>query len=326
MTTSSPTWGILGTGGIAAAMTRDLQLDGHTVAAVGSRTPEAAAQFAAAHAVPRSHGSYEDLVADPDVDIVYIATPHPQHAPNALLALAAGKHVLVEKPFTMNQAEAQQIADAAHAGGLIALEAMWTRWLPHMERLQEIISDGTLGDLRSVVAHHVQLTNPDPAARMLNPALGGGALLDLGIYPVSFAWDVLGAPNQVLALSTPTATGVDRQTSILLGYESGAQAALTTELDAAGDNSATVIGTDARVELAATFFAPTSFRVVDAKGHVIETYESRIDGRGMQYQARAIERLIAAGGGEDVRLPLSQSVAIMGTLDTIRERICLVYG
>ena len=110
MTTSSPAWGILGTGGIAAAMTRDLQLDGHTVAAVGSRTPEAAARFAAAHAIPRSHGSYEELVADPGVDVVYIATPHPQHAPNALLALAAGKHVLVEKPFTMDQREAQQIA------------------------------------------------------------------------------------------------------------------------------------------------------------------------------------------------------------------------
>ncbi|MFP3466562.1 Gfo/Idh/MocA family protein [Leifsonia sp. SIMBA_070] len=324
MTTSSPVWGILGTGGIAAAMTRDLQLDGHTVAAVGSRTAGSAARFAAAHAIPRSHGSYEELVADPQVDIVYIATPHPQHAPNALLALAAGKHVLVEKPFTMDQQEAQRIADAARAGGLVALEAMWTRWLPHMDRLHEIISDGTLGELRSVVAHHSQRTSPDPEGRMLNRALGGGALLDLGIYPVSFAWDVLGAPNRVLALSTPTETGVDRQTSILLGYENGTQAALTTELDAAGDNSATVIGTDARIELAATFFAPTSFRVVDAKGTVIETYESNISGRGMQYQARAIERLVAAGG-EDSRLPLSQSVAIMGTLDTIRDQIGLTY-
>src|SRR6478752_5799809 len=178
------TWGILGTGGIAAAMTADLTLHGHAVGAVGSRTPESAARFAAAHGIPRSHGSYEEFVADPGIDVVYVATPHPQHAPNALLALAAGKHVLVEKPFTMNQAEAQQIADAAHAGGLVALEAMWTRWLPHIERLQEIISDGTLGELRSVVAHHAQLTSPDPEGRMLNRALGGGALLDLGIYPV----------------------------------------------------------------------------------------------------------------------------------------------
>lgn len=325
MTTSSPVWGILGTGGIAAAMTRDLQLDGHTVAAVGSRTPDSAARFAAAHGLPRSHGSYEELVADPAVDVVYVATPHPQHAPNALLALAAGKHVLVEKPFTMNQHEAQQIADAARLRGLVALEAMWTRWLPHMDRLHEIIDDGTLGEVRTVVAHHAQRTSPDPAGRMLNPALGGGALLDLGIYPVSFAWDVLGAPSDVLALSTPTATGVDRQTSILLGYDSGAQAALTTVLDAAGDNSATVVGTDARIELDATFFAPTSFRVVDPGGRVIETYEPQLSGRGMQYQARAIERLIAAGGGEDARLPLAQSVAIMGTLDTIRERIGLVY-
>ncbi|MCS5717688.1 Gfo/Idh/MocA family oxidoreductase [Herbiconiux sp. CPCC 205763] len=324
MTISSPRWGILGTGGIAAAMTRDLQLDGHVVAAVGSRTADAAARFAAAHGLERPHGSYEELVTDPEVDVVYVATPHPQHAPNALLALGAGKHVLVEKPFTMNQREAQQIADASRAAGLVALEAMWSRWLPHMERLQDIIRDGALGELRSVVAHHVQLADPDPAGRMLNPALGGGALLDLGIYPVSFAWDVLGAPSEVLALSTPSATGVDRQTSILLGYSSGAQAALTSELDAAGDNSAMIVGTDARVELDATFYAPTSFRVVGPKGNVIESYESRIDGRGMQYQARAIERLIAAGGGEDTRLPLAQSVAIMGTMDTIRERIGLV--
>jgi predicted dehydrogenase len=326
MTTSSPVWGIIGTGGIASAMTRDLQLDGHTVAAVGSRTPESAARFTAAHAIPRSHGSYEELVSDPEIDVVYVATPHPQHAPNALLALAAGKHVLVEKPFTMDQREAAQIAELARLNGLVALEAMWTRWLPHMDRLHEVISDGTLGEVRSVVAHHSQRTNPDPAGRMLNPALGGGALLDLGIYPVSFAWDILGAPAEVLALSTPTATGVDRQTSILLGYDDGAQASLTTELDAAGDNSALVIGTDARIELDATFFAPTAFRVVDPQGRVIETYESRVSGRGMQYQARAIERLIAAGGGEDPRLPLSQSVAIMGTLDTIRERIGLSYA
>jgi predicted dehydrogenase len=318
-------WGILGTGGIAAAMTRDLQLAGHTVTAVGSRTAESAARFAAAHGLERSHGSYEELVADPGVDVVYVATPHPQHAPNALLALGAGKHVLVEKPFTMDQREAQRIADLAAANGLIALEAMWTRWLPHMIRLHEVISDGTIGEVRMVVAHHAQRVSQDPAGRMLAPELGGGALLDLGIYPVSFAWDVLGAPDRILAQSTPTDTGVDRQTSMLFGYAGGAQAVLTCELDARGSNSAIVVGTEGRIELDATFFAPTTFRVIDLDDTVVETFTSRVEGRGMQYQAAAIERLIAAGGGEDPRLPLSESVAIMGTLDAVREQIGLTY-
>ena len=180
------TWGILGTGGIAASMTSDLKLHGHEGVAVGSRTSASAARFAAAHGIPRSHGSYEDLVADPQVDVVYVATPHPQHAPNALLALEAGKHVLVEKPFTMDRAEAEAIAEAARTRGLVALEAMWTRWLPHIQRMHEVIADGTIGEVRAVIAHHSQKASADPAGRMLNPALGGGALLDLGIYPVSF--------------------------------------------------------------------------------------------------------------------------------------------
>lgn len=318
-------WGILGTGGIASAMTADLQLNGHTVTAVGSRSSESASRFAAAHAIRRSHGSYEELVADPEVDVVYIATPHPQHAPNALLALAAGKHVLVEKPFTMDRAEAESIAAAADASGLVALEAMWTRWLPHIRRMHEIISDGTIGEVRTVIAHHAQLASQDPAGRMLDPALGGGSLLDLGIYPVSFAWDVLGEPTVVEALSTPTATGVDRQTVILLGHAGGGQSVLTCGLDARGSNNAVVVGTEGRIELDPFFFAPTALRVLDPNDREIERFEARISGRGMQYEAEAMERLIAAGGGEDPHMPLSQSVAIMGTLDAVRARIGLHY-
>ncbi|KQR53484.1 oxidoreductase [Leifsonia sp. Leaf336] len=318
-------WGILGTGGIAAAMTADLQLHGHIVNAVGSRTAESAARFAAAHALPHSHGSYEELVADPDVDVVYIATPHPQHAPNALLALAAGKHVLVEKPFTMDRAEAERVAEAARASGLVALEAMWTRWLPHIRRMHEIIADGTIGEVRTVIAQHAQRVSPDPAGRMLDPALGGGSLLDLGIYPVSFAWDVLGEPVAIEALSTPTSTGVDALTSILLGHAGGAQSVLTCGLEARGSNTALIVGTEGRIELGPFYFTPTWLRVVDSDDREVERFEARITGRGMQYEADAMERLIAAGGGEDPLMPVSQSVAIMGTLDTVRARIGLTY-
>src|SRR5690606_6988364 len=145
---------------------------------------ENAERFAAEFGIPRAHGSYEALVADPDVDAIYISTPHAFHHAGAMLALQAGKHVLVEKPFTINAAEAREIVDTAAANGLVALEAMWTRWLPHMVRIREIIAAGTLGELRTVIADHDQRTSPDPVGRMLAPELGGGALLDLGIYPV----------------------------------------------------------------------------------------------------------------------------------------------
>jgi len=318
-------WGILATGGIAGAFTRDLQVAGAPVTAVGSRDLAKAQAFAEEHGIPRAHGSYEELVADPEVDVIYVATPHPAHAGNALLALDAGKHVLVEKPFTVTEAEAQAVMDRAAEKGLVALEAMWTRWLPHMIRVREIIAAGTIGDLRTVVAAHDQKANPDPAARMLNPDLGGGALLDLGIYPVSFAWDILGAPERVIGVSDPTATGVDQQTSIILTYPGARQALLHMELDARGANNASVLGTDGRIELDPTWYAPTSFTVYDSANEVVERYASEVDGRGMQFQALELERLVAEGRSGSDLLPPAETVAIMGTLDEVRRQIGLRY-
>jgi predicted dehydrogenase len=318
-------WGILAAGGIAGTFVKDLQVIGAPVTAVGSRDLDKARAFAERNGIPNAHGSYEELVADPEVDVVYVATPHPGHVAAALLALDAGKHVLVEKPFTMSAAEAQAIVDRAGEKGLIALEAMWTRWLPHMIRVREIIAAGTLGEVRAVIADHDQKANPDPGARMQNPDLGGGALLDLGIYPVSFAWDILGAPDRVVAISDPTATGVDQQTAIVLGYPGARMAMLHTELDARGPNRAVVIGTDARIEIDPVWYTPTSFRVVDPDGAVLESYESRVDGRGMQFQAQELERLVAEGHGADDILPPAESVAIMATLDEIRRQIGLSY-
>ena len=198
-------WGILGTGWIARQMTADLAINGSTVTAVGSRTQEKADAYAAEFGIPHAHGSYEALVADPDVDVIYVATPHPSHVADATLALNAGKHVLLEKPYTINAAEARVVADLARERGLVVLEAMWTRWMPHMIRLREIIAAGTLGDVRTVIVDHNQKLSQDPTHRLQDPALGGGALLDLGIYPVSFAWDIFGAPTSIHAISSPTA-------------------------------------------------------------------------------------------------------------------------
>lgn len=318
-------WGILGTGWIAEMQTSDLQLTGHPVTAVGSRTDESAQKFAATFGIPRSHGSYEALVADPDVDVIYVATPHPFHAEHAKLALNAGKHVLVEKPFTINAAEAQEVVDLATSKNLVVLEAMWTRWLPHMIRIREIIAAGTLGEVRAVFADHTQSLSLVPTHRMQAPELGGGALLDLGIYPISFAWDVFGKPEKIVAMSSPTATGVDRQTAILFGYGDGAQAVMQTELDAFGPNVAVVLGTKGRIDIDGVWYTPTSFRVIDSDGVVTETYESSVEGRGMQFQAAALEALVAAGSLEGAELPPSESVAIMASLDEIRAQIGLRY-
>ncbi|MGV8884509.1 MAG: Gfo/Idh/MocA family protein [Microbacteriaceae bacterium] len=318
-------WGILGTGGIADAFATDLTAHGFTIAAVGSRSQASADKFAERFGIPAAHASYEALVADPSVDVIYVSTPHPFHAANATLALEGGKHVLVEKPFTLNAADAATVVALAEQKNLMVLEAMWTRWLPHMIRLRALIAEGLIGEVRTVIADHNQFLPTDPSHRLNDPALGGGALLDLGIYPVSFAWDMLGAPSTVNAISSPTATGVDRQTAILLGYENGAQAVLHTALDTAGPNTAAVIGTEGWVQIDTVFYTPTSFTVYNTANEVVETYESTVSNRGMQYQAWEAERLIAAGLIAGDILAPSETVAIMGTLDEVRRQIGLEY-
>lgn len=326
MTTgSSPRWGILGPGGIARAFTSDLRTAGRDVVAVGSRRRENAEAFAADFDIARAHGSYEDLVGDPDVDIVYIATPHPMHAANALLALEAGKHVLVEKPFTLNAAEAAAVRDAAAECGLLAMEAMWSRYLPHMARIREIVASGVLGELRAVTADHTQRISSDPAHRLNALELGGGALLDLGIYPISFAWDVLGAPLSVVASARLGETGADTEVATIMAHESGAISTTLSASRAAGPNTASVIGTDARIDIARVWYTPTSFRVVAHDGTVLEDYVSQIDGRGMQYQALAAERFLAEGRTDSDVLPIDETVAIMATLDEVRSLVGVRY-
>lgn len=315
-------WGILGAGGIARLFTADLRTHGFAVTAVGARSRDSASAFATEFGIPHSYGSYADLVADPEVDVVYVATLHPSHATHARLALEAGKHVLVEKPFTMDADQARAIVDLAAAKGLVVLEAMWTRWLPHMVRIREILESGVLGQIRTVSADHDQRI--DHIDRLARPELGGGGLLDLGIYPVSFAWDVLGAPNSVLAQATMTELGVDRQTSLLLGYDSGAHAVLQIQMDAVGPNRAAIIGTDGRIEIDPVWYTPASF--TRYAGHEIaERYESRVEGRGMHYQAAELERLVADGTLAGAILPPEESVAIMATLDEVRALIGLRY-
>jgi predicted dehydrogenase len=316
-------WGVLGAGDIARTFTGDLRRHGFDVTAVGARDLGKARAWAEETGVPTAYGSYAELVADPGVDVVYVATQHPWHASTARLALDAGKHVLVEKPFTMDAAEARDLVDLATDRGLVILEAMWTRWLPHMVRLREILAEGLLGDVRVVLADHD--ANNIHVERMRRPELGGGALLDLGIYPVSFAWDVLGAPSSVLAHATMTPDGVDEATAIVLGYPSGAQAVLHTQMSGSGAVRATVVGTAGRVEIERLWYTPTRFTRYDAAREVVEVFESEVEGRGMHYQAAELERLVAAGRLAGDILPPEESVAIMATMDEIRTIIGLDF-
>jgi predicted dehydrogenase len=323
MTNSGLRWGILGAGFIAKAQVADMQVHGFTVNAVAARDLAKAQSWAAEMNVPTAYGSYEELVADPDIDAVYVATVHPAHAEGARLALEGGKHVLVEKPFTMDAAEASELVELAAAKNLVILEAMWTRWLPHMVRIREILAEGLLGEVRTVLADHDQANEHVP--RMHKPELGGGALLDLGIYPVSLAWDVLGAPDTVLAHATMTPAGVDREVGIILGYPSGAHAVLHTQMSGLGPNRAAIMGTQGRIEIEPVWYMQVAFTRYDAAGEVVERFDERAEGRGMNFQAAELERIVASGKLEGDVLPPSQSVAIMETLDEIRRQIGLTY-
>ncbi|MFC6354687.1 Gfo/Idh/MocA family protein [Luethyella okanaganae] len=323
--TTSLRWGILATGGIAHAFTKDLVLHGFVVQAVGSRSQDSADAFAAEYGIPAAYGSYETLVADPEVDIVYVSTPHPFHAEYAMLALNAGKHVLVEKSFTVNAAQARAVVTLAESKGLLVLEAMWTRFLPHMVRIREILAAGTLGEVHTLIADHTQDLPDDPAHRVNALGLGGGALLDLAIYPISFASSLFGCPETIQASATFKETGADAQVATIFRYPGGQIVSTLSASDTRGPNVATVLGTEGRIDIDSVWYCPTTFRVYDAAGAVVESFESEVVGRGMQFQAAEAERLVADGAISSDILPTSESIQIMETLDAIRAQIGLRY-
>ena len=316
-------WGFLSAGGIATAVADDFRIAGINIQAVGARDLSKANEFADKFGIPNRHQGYEALVSDPEVDAVYISTPHPWHHQHALLALNAGKHVLLEKPFTINAREAQEIKELAAAKKLFVLEAMWTRFLPSMDAIFAVINSGILGDLRLVTADHSQYL--PHVARLWEPELGGGALLDLGIYPVSFAVRVLGLPKQVTAKTTLTGQHVDETTSLIFEYESGAQASLTTCMSAAGPVTATVVGTFGRIEIDAPFYNQTSFKVFNQGGEVIQSYDEKIKGVGRQYQGLHLEKCVAAGLLESPVLSVTESVEIMKVMDALRAQMGVKY-
>jgi predicted dehydrogenase len=310
-------WGIIGAGRIARTFARDLSLsDDGVVAAVGSRSLASANAFGDEFGISGRHGSYEALVADPQVDVVYVATPHPMHRDNAMLALDYSKPVLVEKAFTMTAAEARELVEVARARNLFLMEAMWTRFLPHVVAIRELLERNVLGEIVCVNADHGQWFPQDPSSRLFAPELGGGALLDLGVYPVSFASMILGTPSRVEATITPTFTGVDGETSMLFGYDSGAQAVLSCTLSARTATRAAIVGTEARIEVDGPFYAPTAFSLVTRDDEVTR-YEFAHVGRGLRHQAAEVARCIAAGQIESEIMPLDESVSVVETMEKV---------
>ncbi|HEV7931248.1 MAG TPA: Gfo/Idh/MocA family oxidoreductase [Actinomadura sp.] len=317
MTDAPIRWGILGTGTIARVFTEDLlRMPGHSVVAVGSRAPHTAEAFAARYGIGRAHGSYEALADDHAVDVVYVATPHNGHHPAALRCLEGGRAVLVEKPFTTSAADADHLIAVAAERGLFAMEAMWTRFNPVITRLRTLVADGAIGEVTSVYADFSFSSAFDPVHRLWSPGLAGGALLDVGVYPLSFASMLLGAPDTVQATAAPAPTGVDANTGILLGYVSGAVALLHCGLMADSPQTATVTGTRGRIEVAAPFFRPEAM-TVHRPGAEPETFTTEIDGHGYTYQAAEVARCLRAGALESPLMPLRETRDILGTLDTI---------
>lgn len=319
-------WGVIGTGSIASSFAADLRLlpDAELVA-VGSRAQATADEFGDRHDVPRRHPSYARLVADEAVDVVYVATPHPGHHDAALAAIEAGKAVLVEKPFTMDAGEALSLVAAARRHGVFLMEAMWARFVPHMVRLRSLVRDGALGDVRTVLADHGQWFAPDPDHRLFAPSLGGGALLDLGVYPVSLASMLFGEPAAVTAVGTPAFTGVDAQTSMVMTYDGGRQAVLSCTLEALGANRATVVGTEARIELDPVWYTPGGFWLLRRDG-TAERYDEPHEGSGLRHEAAEVMRCMRADLTESPVMPLDETVAIMRTLDEVRRQIGLDYA
>lgn len=321
---SNFSWGILGPGGIARAFAKDLTLlEGHTIGAVGSRSIDNAKGFAKDFG-GTAYGSYEELVKDPTIDAIYVATPHPAHHDNVILALNAGKPVLCEKPFAVNEREAQAMVDAATKNNVALMEAMWARFLPHYSKVREIIASGVLGPIHSIHADHGQRLADQNIPRLVEPDLAGGALLDLGIYPISFAHMILGNPASITSSAIMTNKGVDAQTSMIFTYQSGAQSVLTTTMIEQTPCRAVVAGLHGWLEIDRTFYNPASMRVVLNDGTVTQ-YPNSYTGHGLREQAESFKQLVQSGKVQSEILSWQDTIDIMKTMDAVREQIGLKY-
>ena len=327
-TAPSLAWGIIGAGHIAGKFATSVL--GHTtstLAAVASRDSHRSNVFAKEYGIPRVRtgaGAYQRLVDDPAVEAVYVATPHAFHREHALMAIAAGKHVLVEKAFTRNAAEAREVIDAARAAGVFVMEAMWTRFLPHMVEARRLIADGAIGDIVHVSADFGGSVEYDPTHRAYDPALAGGAMLDLGVYPVNLIHDLLGAPISVTAVGALAPSGVDLRESIILNYpERRAQGTAMSTFVADTGRFASVTGTVGRIDFGPEYYGPASFTLT-REGRRARDFAPRIE-LGWQYQVAEVARCIAEGRVESPVMSHDATIEVMDVLDAARSQLGVIY-
>jgi dihydrodiol dehydrogenase / D-xylose 1-dehydrogenase (NADP) len=313
-------WGILSTGWIANKFAQGLSvLPDAEIVAVGSRAQATADAFGDKFGVPHRHASYEALAADPDVDVIYIGTPHPFHKENSLLCLQAGKPVLCEKPFTINASEAEEVIALAREKGLFLMEAMWSRYIPIIVKLRDLLAEGAIGEVRALTADLGFRREVDPQSRLFNPELGGGALLDVGIYPISFASMALGTPSRIASLAHLGETGVDELAGIVLGYDEGQLAILHTALQTNTAVEATVMGTRGRMRVHSPWFYGTTL-TLSHEEHEDKVISLPYEGNGYNFEAAEVMHCLREGKRESDAMPLDETLAIMQTLDAIRAQ------
>ena len=318
-------WGILATGNIARSFVAGLQLAADAeFSAVGSRSLDGAEKFAREFGFQRSHGSYEDLANDPDVDVVYVATPHPMHRENTLMCLAAGKAVLCEKPFAINAREAEEVIRFAREHRVFLMEAMWTRFLPVLVRVRELLTEGAIGEARMLQADFGFRAKLDPKSRLFDPQLGGGALLDVGIYPVALASMVFGPPSRISSMAHIGETGVDEQGAMILGYPQGQLAVLSTAIRTTTPHDAVIMGTEGNIRINPPWWQPTSLTLTRGREEAT-TIDLPYEGNGYQHEAEEVMRCLRAGKLESETMPLDETLATMQTLDEIRAQWGLKY-
>jgi predicted dehydrogenase len=315
-----PRWGIAATGGIAASFAQALhETEGAELVAVCSRTQERADAFAREHGIARAHGSYEALAGDAEVDVVYVATPHSRHCSDAIRYLEAGKHVLCEKPLAVDQRAAARMVATARANDRFLMEAIWSRFLPAYRELGRILSEGRIGEVRMVEADFGFAARFDPEHRLFAPELAGGAMLDLGIYPVQLAHLVLGPPDEVRAVGHRGTTGVDELAAAVLHHQGGAVSVLKAAISTSMSCTATITGTEGSILLPAFMHCPGWITLRSSAGE--ERIDTPIEGQGLRYQVPEVQRCIAEGLIESPMMSHTQTCEIAGTLDAVLGQI-----
>lgn len=318
-------WGVVATGGIATsfadAMTR---VDGGEIVAVSSRSPERAAEFADRWGIAHRHPDDGSLASNPEVDAVYVATPHSRHEADTLACLRAGKHVLCEKPFALNRGQVERMIEAAAANDRFLMEAVWSRFLPAYVELGRILAEGRIGTPLQVDASFGFRMPLDPTHRLFDPAQGGGALLDLGIYPIQLCTLVLGPIEHIAATAQLGSTQVDEQVAAVLRHERGGIGVVQAAINAPLACTARISGTGGWIDVPAFMHCPTSF-TVNTNGAAPEVVDAAFPGNGLEPEIEEVHRCLAAGLTESPSMPLSETVALATAMDDIRAQIGLTY-